>query len=84
MKITGTAAVRLLFFFALSLPGFCILQAQDLSKYLDPNLPVEQRIDDLLPRMTVAEKVSQISDSWGSVGVPRTQNTFAPQNGGIA
>lgn len=64
-----TTAVRLLFFFALS--GFSFLRAQDLPKYLDPNLPVEQRIDDLLPRMTVAEKVSQISDSWGSAGVPR-------------
>ena len=62
--------MRLLFFFALFLIGFC-LPAQDLPKYLDASLPVEQRIDDLLPRMTVAEKVSQISDSWGSVGVPR-------------
>jgi len=64
-----TTAVRSLFFFALS--GFSFLRAQDLPKYLDPNLPVEQRIDDLLPRMTVAEKVCQISDSWGSAGVPR-------------
>ena len=40
-------------------------------KYLDPNLPIEQRIDDLLPRMTVEEKILQVSDDWGSKGVPR-------------
>ncbi len=52
---------------------FCWTQltAQERPKYLDPNIPTEQRIDDLLPRMTVAEKVSQISDSWGSPGIPR-------------
>lgn len=45
--------------------------AQEHPAYLDSNLPIEQRIGDLLPRMTVAEKVSQISDSWGSAGIPR-------------
>ena len=70
LNITRTTALRLLLFFAFSLLG-SFLRAQDLPKYLDPSLPVEQRIDDLLPRMTVVEKVSQISDSWGSVGVSR-------------
>jgi beta-glucosidase len=45
--------------------------AQESPKYLDPNLSIEKRIDDLLPRMTVAEKISQISDNWGSAGIPR-------------
>jgi beta-glucosidase len=34
-------------------------------------VPVEQRIDDLLPRMTVEEKILQISDNWGSKDIPR-------------
>jgi beta-glucosidase len=29
--------------------------------YLDPTLPVEQRVDDLLSRMTVAEKIGQLT-----------------------
>ena len=45
--------------------------AQERAKYLDPNVPIEQRIDDLLQHMTIEEKASQVSDSWGSQGVPR-------------
>src|SRR5271154_1067944 len=50
-------------------PG--LLRADDNPKYLDPSLPVEQRIDDLLPRMTQEEKIIQISDDWGSKGIAR-------------
>ncbi len=45
--------------------------AQQKAKYLDPGAPVEDRIDDLLHRMTIEEKVSQIVDSWGSPGIQR-------------
>ena len=47
--------------------------AQETQKYLAPGVPVELRIDDLLHRMTVDEKVDQISDSWGSAAIPRLQ-----------
>ncbi|HEX4084477.1 MAG TPA: glycoside hydrolase family 3 N-terminal domain-containing protein [Chthoniobacteraceae bacterium] len=58
--------------FCLSLLAFSPLsRAQQTPRYLDPSLPVEQRIDDLLPRMTLEEKISQISDDWGSRGIPR-------------
>jgi len=40
-------------------------------KYLDSNVPIEQRIDDLLPRLTLEEKIIQLVDSWGSKGIPR-------------
>ena len=43
----------------------------DTPKYLDPSLPIEERIDDLLPRLTLEEKVTQLSDDWGSKGIPR-------------
>jgi beta-glucosidase len=46
---------------------------QSRPRYLDPQLPVEQRIDDLLPRMTIQEKVSQIYDDWGSAGIPHLE-----------
>jgi beta-glucosidase len=39
-------------------------------KYMDPGVPIEERIDDLLPRLTLDEKVSQLIDSWGSPGIP--------------
>jgi beta-glucosidase len=42
-------------------------------KYLDSSVPIEERIDDLLPRLTLQEKIIQLSDDWGSKGIPRLQ-----------
>jgi beta-glucosidase len=50
-----------------------LARAQETPKYLDPHVPVEQRIDDLLNRMTVEEKIGQISNDQGSAGIPRLQ-----------
>jgi len=55
--------------FALASEG--MLRAQVRPLYLDPHAPIEQRIDDLLKRMTVDEKISQISNDQGSAGIPR-------------
>jgi beta-glucosidase len=38
-----------------------LAQAADTPRYLDPKLPVEDRIDDLLSRMTLKEKVGQLN-----------------------
>ena len=38
--------------------------AQQNPPYRDPMLPVEQRIDDLLSRMTLEEKVAQLESAW--------------------
>ncbi|TAM93525.1 MAG: beta-glucosidase [Chitinophagaceae bacterium] len=40
-------------------------------RYLDSALSIEERIKDLLPRMTLEEKISQLCDDWGSKGIPR-------------
>jgi len=60
--------------------------AQDKPAYLDPTLPVEQRIDDLLQRMTLEEKVAMVHASGefraGSVprlGVPFLWTADGPQ-----
>src|ERR1700722_1239910 len=45
--------------------------AEEIPKYLNSSLPIEQRIDALLPRMTLDEKIIQISDDWGSKGIAR-------------
>jgi beta-glucosidase-like glycosyl hydrolase len=39
--------------------------------YLDPRVPIEDRINDLLPRLTLEEKIIELSDSLGSKGIPR-------------
>jgi beta-glucosidase len=42
--------------------------------YMNPALPVEQRVDDLIGRMTLAEKVGQMQNSAPAIerlGVPR-------------
>jgi beta-glucosidase len=38
--------------------------AQELPAYKNRNLPVEQRVADLLPRMTLEEKIAQLGGSW--------------------
>jgi beta-glucosidase len=70
-EIEGSMRNALSFCICLASLVCCISKAQETPKYLDSNVPIEQRIDDLLPRMTVAEKVSQISDDWGSAAIPR-------------
>src|SRR3972149_541829 len=42
--------------------------------YLDPSLPVEQRVNDLVSRMTLEEKISQMRDHAAAIprlGVPK-------------
>ncbi|MBV9929295.1 MAG: glycoside hydrolase family 3 C-terminal domain-containing protein [Acidobacteria bacterium] len=48
-------------------------QAQAKPPYLDPSLPVERRVDDLVSRMTLEEKVSQMMNRAAAIerlGVP--------------
>ena len=47
--------------------------------YLDPTLPVERRIDDLLARMTLEEKVGQMLCLWqGKRAITDSQGRFDP------
>jgi beta-glucosidase len=46
-------------------------QQADRPPYLNPALPVDQRVDDLASRMTAAEKATQFSST--SVAIPRLQ-----------
>jgi beta-glucosidase len=63
--------IRRLFLYGLMAIVTAPSVAQQNAKYLDPGIPIEDRIDDLLPRMTIDEKVSQIVDAWGSAGIQR-------------
>ena len=42
---------------------------QESPKYRDPNAPIEERVDDLLARMSLQEKVSQMVH--GAIAIPR-------------
>src|SRR5262245_27393128 len=54
----------LVFLLAAGVIGTRIGRAQEQPDYLNPKLPVERRVADLLSRMTVDEKVAQITTLW--------------------
>src|SRR5438552_3567375 len=68
---------RLMKFQATVIASFCFLgiiatqvsaqQSPASSAYLDPQLPVEQRVDDLISRMTLEEKASQLGHTAASI-----------------
>ncbi len=67
---------RILVYFIAIIFAVATLQSQETpakAPYKDPSLPVEQRVQDLLSRMTVEEKVSLLSGAgWmESVAIPR-------------
>jgi beta-glucosidase len=47
--------------------------AQGVPPYRDPKLPVEQRVADLLSRMTLDEKIAQLVGTW-QTGLPETSS----------
>jgi beta-glucosidase len=66
-------------FICIILPSLLLIscgQKEDLPVYKNPNLPVEERVEDLLPRMTLEEKIEQLSglgfDTKGNkrLGIP--------------
>jgi beta-glucosidase len=59
--------------FSLSFPAHA-QQAPANAPYLNPALPIEQRVDDLIGRMTLEEKVAQMRDHAAAIprlGVPK-------------
>jgi len=47
--------------------------------YLDPSAPLDARLDDLIARMTLSEKVGQLLQLDGRLGdVPETVRKFTP------
>lgn len=61
-----TISVLSLFFILLFLSG-CGKKTYDYP-FQDPNLPVQERVEDLVSRMTLEEKISQMIDQADSVG----------------
>ncbi|HWZ82331.1 MAG TPA: glycoside hydrolase family 3 N-terminal domain-containing protein [Terriglobales bacterium] len=53
-----------------------VAQAQDKLPYRNPALPVEQRVADLLSRMTLEEKVAQLGGAWQNRGIVKDESVF--------
>jgi len=56
--------------------------AQEAPAYKNPKLSIEQRVADLLARMTLEEKLAQIESAWGNASFVReTQPFLADEKG---
>jgi len=53
-------SLEFLFFSLFLLPTFALAQSAPL--YLDPSLPIDQRVNDLVSRLTLDEKIAQMQD----------------------
>ena len=78
MKIMKLAFNRQRCFFFLLVPAilaanFSVARAQERPRYLDDQQPVEARVNDLLSRLTLEEKVSlaHANSNFTTAGVPR-------------
>ena len=62
-RFTSTLAYSLCLFLILALMAPAVY-GQDVPPYRNSSLPIDQRIDDLLSRMTLEEKVAQLESAW--------------------
>ncbi|MGA9670881.1 MAG: glycoside hydrolase family 3 C-terminal domain-containing protein [Terracidiphilus sp.] len=68
-RVTGAALSALILLLAVR-PSLS-QSSEPRNRYLNPTLPLEQRVDDLVSRMTLAEKVSQMQND--APPIPRLQ-----------
>jgi len=69
-------AVIVVFFLTVSVCGTSRGRGEDLPPYRNAALPVEQRIADLLSRMTLDEKVAQLLGAWENRSYPQDPKTL--------
>lgn len=50
--------------------NLCLAQQEETPVYLNPKEPIEKRINDLLLRMTLTEKITQIYDAGDACASP--------------
>ena len=66
---------------AFSLPVAHMNSQENRPDYKNPRLPVERRVADLLSRMTLEEKVAQLTCLWGNRPQVNPQTDFATDRG---
>lgn len=72
-------------------PRYLDGQTQDVPPYRNPKLPIEQRLADLLSRMTLDEKVAQLEGAWENQQFMKTpesrfiddKGTFQPERAAV-
>jgi beta-glucosidase len=79
-RISLCLGVALLGLFVL-MPRATMQAPQQGADYRNPRLPVEQRVADLLARMTLEEKVAQLVCLWGERPQARPQANFSTDRG---
>ncbi len=78
-----SAFVRMVFL-PLTISASCSLTlAQQAPPYRDPKLPVEQRVADLLSRMTLEEKLAQMEGAWENRQFFNQQQSFFVDQKGV-
>jgi beta-glucosidase len=65
-----------------------VVRAQEVLQYRDSKRPVEQRVSDLLSRMTLEEKLAQLEGTWQNRQFPVTffvdeKNAFQPDRAAL-
>jgi len=60
------------------------LSAQEQPAYRNPKLAIEDRVADLLPRMTLEEKVAQLTGGHANLGFLDTTGQFTPETAAAA
>jgi beta-glucosidase len=68
--------VRMVLFFSTICALCSVARAQETPPYRDPKLPVEQRVADLLARMTLEEKLAQMEGAWENPQFVSQQEAF--------
>src|SRR5678815_2455951 len=63
-RAAGGTAMKTLGLLAIALLTATTLHAQQRALYRDPAAPIEQRVEDLLARMTQDEKIAQLTAIW--------------------
>jgi beta-glucosidase len=84
MKLFSPARLALVAAIALAAcaPMFLRSQAPDAPAYRSPKLPIEQRLADLLSRMTLEEKVAQLEGVWENQQFMKTpESRFVDEKG---
>jgi beta-glucosidase len=77
-RLTLVASITL----AACAPVLLRSQAQDAPAYRNPKLPIEQRLGDLLSRMTLEEKVAQLEGVWENQQFMKTpESRFVDEKG---
>ncbi|WP_251106328.1 glycoside hydrolase family 3 C-terminal domain-containing protein [Alloacidobacterium dinghuense] len=69
-RVASAAIVATVFVLAIATNGFC-QSTPDKPVYLDPSQPLEKRVTDLISKMTLEEKVSQMQNH--AAAIPRLQ-----------